>query len=452
MPKLLTTAAVGRLRPHRSKRREVRDAGASGLHLVIQPSGVKSWAMRLRRPDGRPAKLTLGRVDLGDENGDDPVLGAPLTLRQARQLANSIDRQRARGKDVASMTERKRREERLRLDASRDSFLALARDFATDQMSRIRGWRAQAKLLGLSYPRQCGEPTLVAGGLAERWASLPIGEISTHMIHDAIDEAQSRAIPGTAPRRAGASDARAQHLAAAIGKLFSWAAAKRRVATNPCLGMKRPKALGARDRVLTACELRSLWRACDAIGGPFGSSVKLLMLTGARRGEVARLRWDELSEDLSVWTLPKERTKNKRPHVVPLAPMARDVITAAPRIEGCQLVFTTNGKSAVSGWSTVKVRLDAAMGNSNWRIHDIRRSVVTGMVEIGVLPHVVELVVNHVSGHKSGVAGTYNRSEMMPERRAALERWALHLAGVVAGEAPAPADLESERRRRRART
>jgi hypothetical protein len=132
--------------------------------------------------------------------------------------------------------------------------------------------------------------------------------------------------------------------------------------------------------------------------------------------------------------------------------MARDVITAAPRIEGCQLVFTTNGKSAVSGWSTVKVRLDAAMGNSNWRIHDIRRSVVTGMVEIGVLPHVVELVVNHVSGHKSGVAGTYNRSEMMPERRAALERWALHLAGVVAGEAPAPADLESERRRRRART
>jgi integrase len=447
MPKLLTTAAVQRLKA-KGKRLEVRDAGAPGLHLVIQPSGVKSWAMRLRRPDGRPAKLTLGRVDLGDENGDDPVLGAPLTLRQARQLANSVDRQRARGIDVASMTEQKRREERLRLDASRDSFLALARDFAGDQMRNIRGWRAQAKVLGLSYPREGGEPTLVSAGLAERWASLPVGEISARMIHDAIDEAQRHAIPGTAPRTAGASDARAHHLAAAIGKLFSWAARKRRVATNPCMGVHRPKASSERDRVLSAAELRSLWLACDAIGGPFGSCVKLLMLTGARRSEVSGLQWGELSEDLSIWTLPKERSKNKRTHVVPLPPMARSIISAAPQVEGCALVFTTNGKSAVSGWSTVKVRLDAAMGNGNWRIHDIRRSVVTGMVSIGVLPHIVELVVNHVSGHKSGVAGIYNRSEMMPERRTALERWAAHLAGIIEGKTANVVAYASGRKRR----
>jgi integrase len=452
MPKLLTTAAVERLRPHQSKRREVRDAGAPGLHLVIQPSGVKSWAMRLRRPDGRSAKLTLGRVDLGDENGDDPVLGAPLTLRQARQLANSIDRQRARGVDVASMTEKKRREERLRLDATRSSFLALARDFATDQMSRIRGWRAQAKLLGLSYPRQGGEPTLVAGGLAERWASLPVAEIDGDVIHGSIEEARSRAVPGTAPRRPGASDSRAKALAAALGKLFSWASRRRRVATNPCVGVHRPKAPPERDRVLTEAELRHLWKACDAIGWPFGPCVKLMMLTGARRSEAAGLRWDELSGDLSTWTLPRERTKNKRPHVVPLAPMAREVLASAPRIDGSQLVFTTNGTTPISGWSKLKARLDAAMGAGSWRLHDVRRSVVTGMVELGVLPHVVEMVVNHVSGHKSGVAGVYNKSELKAERRAALERWALHLAGVVAGKVPTAVDLGSERRRRRVRT
>jgi integrase len=426
MPKLLTTAAVARLHA-KGKRREVRDAGAPGL-----PSGVKSWAMRLRRPDGRSAKLTLGKVDLGPENGDAPVHGGALTLRQARQLANAIDRQRARGEDVASMTERHRREERLRLDATRDSFLALVRDFAADQMRHIRGWRAQAKVLGLLYPPDGGEPTLAHGGLAERWASLPVGEISAHMVHGAIEEAHTRAIPGIAARGHGASDARAQHLSAAIRKLFSWAAGKRRVTTNPCVGLHRPKASKPRDRVLTAAELRSLWRACDEIGWPFAPCVKLLMLTGARRSEVAKLPWDELSEDLSVWTLPAARSKNKRAHIIPLPPLVREIIAGIPRTG--PFVFTANGRSPVSGWSTVKARLDAKTGIRGWIIHDIRRTVVTGMVDIGVLPHVVEVVVNHVSGHRSGVAGVYNRSELMPERKAALERWATHLAGVVAGE------------------
>jgi integrase len=170
--------------------------------------------------------------------------------------------------------------------------------------------------------------------------------------------------------------------------------------------------------------------------------LRLLLLTGARLNEVAGMTTDELHDDGATWKLPGERTKNARPHIVPLSPMARDLIAS---VKGkSTLIFTTTGVTPVSGWSRTKARLDAAMlaiakkergaGATipPWRLHDLRRTAVTGMGELGIAPHVIELVVNHVSGHRSGVAGTYNRSELLDERREALKRWAAHVSGLVA--------------------
>ncbi len=180
--------------------------------------------------------------------------------------------------------------------------------------------------------------------------------------------------------------------------------------------------------MLTDAEVAKFWRAAD--DETFGPLLKLLLLTGCRRNEVAGMRRTELSDDRATWTIPGARTKNHRVHVVPLAPLARKMI---PTEDVGDLVFTTNGRTHVSGWSKIKSRLAAAMKIPPWRLHDLRRTCATGMAEIGIAPHIVEACLNHVSGAKAGVAGTYNRAQYAPEKRAALERWASHVEGLVSG-------------------
>ena len=144
------------------------------------------------------------------------------------------------------------------------------------------------------------------------------------------------------------------------------------------------------------------------------------------------MKWSELSDDFTTWTLPAERAKNGRVHITPLPAAAREIIASTVRINACPYVFTTNNRTPVSGWSKSKARLDKLMGDTlPWRLHDLRRTAVTGMGELGIAPHVIELVVNHVSGSRGGIAGVYNRSELLPERKAALERWADHVMGLA---------------------
>ena len=199
---------------------------------------------------------------------------------------------------------------------------------------------------------------------------------------------------------------------------------------NPCTGVHRPATLKARDRILTDAELVKFWKAANAERVEFGALLKLLLLTGCRLNEVAGMRRAEI--DGATWTIPGERTKNGRAHVVPLSPLVRELITSVPT-EG-DLVFTTNGATPPSGWSKIKNRLDAAMKIPPWRLHDLRRTAATGMADIGVAPHIVEAVLNHVSGHKSGVAGVYNRAQYAAEKKAALARWATHVEALIAGK------------------
>jgi integrase len=442
--KVLTAAAVAKYRAG-GKHRVIRDAGARSLYLTIAPSGAKAWMMRFRRPDGRPAKIVLGPLHSGDETPGPPVVGMPLTLAGARQVAAEVHRQRALGADVVGDHKARRHRQRAEIIERNGSTFAAAVRAYVDEHARpkTRNWRETARRLGLEYADADSEPEPTRGGLVQRWADRDVRSFDGHDIWSVTDEARRLGIPGIVARNDGMSDARGRALFAALSSFFSWLKRQRRIDINPCAGEARPTGPAARDRVLSSDEIKWLWQATDQVGEPFGSIFKLLLLTGSRLDEVAGMPATELQDD-GTWHLPGSRTKNKRAHMVPLPPLAREIIAKVRRKPGSPLLFSTTGRGPVSGWSRVKSRLDDLMLTvakaerrdakiEPFRLHDLRRTFVTGLVELGVPPHVVELCVNHLSGTRSGVAGVYNRSEMLPERKAALERWSAHVTGLVSG-------------------
>ena len=446
MPRL-TVAAVAKYTAT-SKRREIPDSMAPGLHLVIQPrpTGTKSWALRFRRPDGRPAKMTLGRADLSEkETADDAVLGGALSLRQARELANQIDRQRARNIDVVEEHHAKRRRQQVAAqDRAANSFGRCAREFfaeyRTKHKQRPRGWRSDALALGLRYPLDADpattEPELIKGGLAATWDAKPVAEIDASHVHAVVRDAIKRGVPGLGRRNTDISETRGRRMHAALSVLFRWLVRQRKISSNPCVGVDRPAPPPDRDRVLTDAEVLAFMNACDQIGQPFGPLFKVLLLTGARLREGAGMSRAELSAD-GTWTIPANRTKNHRPLSLPLPPFTQQIITDVPVVEGTDLVFTTNGRTPVSGFSRAKQQLDDAIKAAGhdvppFRLHDLRRTMATGMAALGIALPVVEKILNHVSGSFAGIVSVYQRHEYTDEKREALRRWAAHVEGLVA--------------------
>ena len=447
----LTVAAVARLKPGRFEdgkfkpgpfRREVLDA-TPGLYLVIQPSGHKSWALRYKK-DGKRFKLTLGTCDTsGRELEGEPAIGGHLTLPAARRLASEIHRQRAQGRDpVAERKQERYRRALVVQDARRTKFALAAQDYIEQQARDKKGnrtWWKIALALGLDFPDDDSVPLLIKGGLAERWKDTPVSEITRRDVIAVADEARVTAIPGRAPRRRGSSGAREREMIIALSGMFKWLLKRDLVTNLPTIVLERPPS-GQRDRVLTSDELRRLWAACD--DGPFGRVVKILMLTGQRTGEVAGMRWSDLTDD--TWTIPADRpgrsrrgmnsdAKNKREHTVPLVPAVRELIRYDHGDHLGDLVFTTNGRTPFSGFAKAKARLDKRLKfDKEWQLRDLRRTVDTGMNELGVEPHIVSAVLNH-SDHKRGVAAIYNRARYTEPKRKVLERWAAHLDAVISG-------------------
>jgi len=207
-----------------------------------------------------------------------------------------------------------------------------------------------------------------------------------------------------------------------------------RVDGNPCSGVKPPAKEKSRDRVLTDDELKAVWKAADELAWPFGRIVQLLILTGQRREEVAGTTWGEFNLETRVWKLPRGRVKNDAGHDVPLSVAAIELIKGLPRLRGCDLVFSTTGESAVSGFSKAKDKLDKKADVRNWRIHDLRRTVASGMARLGVNLPVIEKVLNHSSGSFAGIVGVYQRHSFADEKRQALEAWARFVTNLVEGK------------------
>jgi integrase len=402
-----------------------------GLHLVIQPTGRRVWALRLRRPDGRSAKVTLGPVDTTNREVIDgaPVVGQLLTLAAARQLAAGLHRERAMGRDVAAeAVAAKRRARGERAAAAAGTFGRAVVDHVASTRKDLRRWQRSARMLGVDE-----ELRLIPGGLAERWGTRSISEITSHDVYFLVDEVRHRGVPGLERRSGGPTDGQARVMHATLSAAFSWFVKNRRCERNPCTGVHTPGAGHERDRVLSDDELVKLWSATDEVGGHFGAIYKLLILTGCRLNEIAGMRWAELSDDLTSLKLPAERVKNRVPHDVPLPPTAREVITAVPRISGSEFVFTSRSGRPVSAFSKAKAAVDDLMpAVPPWRTHDVRRTVATGLQRLGVPLAVTEKVLNHEGESFAGIVKVYQRHEYAAEKREALEKWAAHVEGLVA--------------------
>jgi integrase len=219
---------------------------------------------------------------------------------------------------------------------------------------------------------------------------------------------------------------------AALSAMFNWAIREGfEIPSNPVFGTNRPAEPRSRNRVLTDAELAKAWTACR--DDDYGRIVKLLLLTAQRREEVGAMQWREVDTEGKAWTIPGARTKNHREHTIPLSDSALALIASAPRRQGRDFIFGQG--RGFSGWSKSKAALDQRIRDGalpDWRLHDLRRTAATVMADrLGVLPHVVEAILNHVSGHRAGVAGIYNRATYAKEMREALERWANHVEATA---------------------
>src|SRR2546430_297434 len=219
---------------------------------------------------------------------------------------------------------------------------------------------------------------------------------------------------------------------ASLSALFSWAISQGLTESNPVIGTSRSPER-SRDRVLSPAELKAIWVATDD-DSDYSAVVRLLMLTGQRASEIAGLRWSEIVDDTIV--LPGERTKNGRQHRIPISKPVRTILAARSRRPDRDLLFGSRPDRPFTSWTICKAALDVRLDKAvaHWTHHDLRRSMSTHMAEkLNIPPHIIEAILNHVGGHKSGIHGVYNVAEYESQKRRALTKWADHLLAIVEG-------------------
>jgi integrase len=396
---VLTIAAIEALKAG-AARREVPDGHVSGLYLIIQASGRRSWAVRYRAK-GLPRKLTIGRY---------PEIGLKVARRLAIQALGRV----AAGADPAAEKRDARRAAREAARAERDEVEAVISRFI-DRYAKVntRSWGETERLLRKH--------------LVPAWGGRPLPEIGKRDVHALLDGIMDEGKPGLANRVHGVAR-----------KMCGWAVERGIINISPFAGVRSPAVQRSRDRVLDDGELRSIWKACDEVGWPYGPITRLLILTAQRLTEVSEMRWSELDLERRLWTLPRERSKNNTEHSIPLSDAAVAIFKALPHIvsDKHDLLFTSIRGTPLSAYSRAKDRLDDLIKPAlpHWTLHDLRRTGASGMARLGFPVHVVEAVLNHRSGKIRGVARVYNRYDYADEKRRALEAWARHIEQVVSGK------------------
>jgi integrase len=355
------------------------------LHVDANQKLLRSFVMQYRFGN-RQRKINLGDA-------------AKITVKQARDMAKERFAKIALGTDPAAEKEEQRRASTvLRFDHAVSQYL--------DQ---------QEKALRPASFKNC-KLYLTGKQYFGALHTMPVNEITRSHVSTAIDKIAGRGTMVTASR-----------CRAWLSGFFVWCLERGHAESNPVIDSATVKASPARDRVLSDAELRKVWNACG--DDDFGKIVRLLILTGCRRGEIGGLSWSEIDLDGGTLTIPDSRTKNKRAHTLPITPAMRAIIESVPRRVDRECLFGERAAVGFTGWKD-KGEFDS--GVQGWTLHDIRRSVATGMANLDVDPHIVEAALNHASGHKAGVAGTYNRAKYVPQIARAFALWADHVRSVVA--------------------
>ena len=363
------------------------DAGCPGFGVKVTPKGRKVFVV-LYRTGG--AGSSLRKYTIG-------VFGR-VTLHQARVAAQRVFAAKLEGRDPAA----EKRTAKRRVVADRVDELLEA--FIVQHVSQNRSAAEISRLLR----REVGKA----------WGQKSIHEISKRDIVELISAIEQRGAPVAANKTLKT-----------IKTFLRWCVGRAVLDQSPADGVPLPAREVARDRVLTDPELAQVILAARTMGGPYGGIVELLALTGQRREEAAGSTWDEFDLDQRIWTLPKVRTKNAKQHTVRLSAQAIAVLKRMKK-QGA-FAFSVQGTTPFQGFSPAKRELDDMSGVKNWRLHDLRRTCVSGMARLGIPPHIADKILNHQSGTISGVAAVYQRHDFLDERNDALERWGAHVAKIV---------------------
>ena len=372
-------------------------AGVPGLHLNVHGEGRGSWRLRYRpRRGSNQTWFTLG---------DAQIIELSEAIAKARELMSKVQLE---GKDPhdgkrAAIGEGKTVGDLI------DPYL---RERSADLKSRSH--------------------VEITRHLKAHWKSLHHLKVKAVTRQNVVENLDK--IVGT--RGKGAAD-RAR---SALSMFFAWTIDRNYGDENPTLKIKARSAKPIKNRVLNDDELRQVWRAC--LDDEFGKIVKLLILTLQRRSEIGDLGWSEIDSAERQILIPERRTKNSRPHIVPLSAAARAIIESVPKREKRDLLFGRRG-GGYGGWTNSKAELDTRIAAAckragldrsmpHWTLHDLRRTGSTQLHERGIAqPHVVEAILNHISGHQAGVAGVYNKALYLAERRTALEAWGERITQLV---------------------
>jgi integrase len=381
MTKMFTDIVLRNLKPGQV-RREIPDAGARGLYVVIQPSGAKSFAVRYRF-GGKPRKLTLT---------------GGISLAAARKAASYALFEVEQGRDPSEA--KKITKARAAL-AKADTVQAICEEYLAREGRKLRTASSrEATLKRLVFPEIGNQP---------------IHTLRRSQIVRLLDKIEDEN-----------GERSADIVLAYLSRMFNWHAGRSDEFRTPIVrGMRRRNTKEhARNRILTDDELRSVWRAADA--GPFGCFVKFLLLTGARRGEAAAIAWKEISG--TEWTLPAARNKTKVDLVRPLSAAAQLELSKVPKLAGTDFVFSIDGQSALGGFTRRKKVLDQASGVTGWTLHDLRRTARSLMSRAGAPSEHAERCLGHVI---SGVEGVYDRHSYRDEMLIAYEKLAALIGQIV---------------------
>jgi integrase len=376
------------------KERTYFDDDLPGFGLRVRAgSGTRSWLYQYADRNHATKKIFLGSPDVVDAG-------------QARQAARELVARIRLGDDPAAEKAAERAQ-------AAESFAALLPRFMERQRARLK-------------PRSLLEVERHLLRQAKPLHGRPVAQITRRDIAKLLTEAAETS-GGPASNR----------LRASLSGYFLWLAHAGFVDSNVVSVTDRAIEGGPRERVVADAELRAIWLALGA--DDYSDILRLLVLTGARRDEIGALAWDEIDFAAATITLRPARTKNRREHIIPLSAPAAAILAARRDGAGERPNVFGRGQGGFSGWSKAKAELDARLGEAaiGWRLHDFRRSLSTWLHEAGTPPHVVETILGHVSGHKAGVAATYNKALYLPERARALTRWAAHIAALVGEPAAA---------------
>jgi integrase len=363
------------------------DSGCPGFGVKITPKGRKVFIV-LYRAGGAGSRLR--KYTIGPHGR--------ITLHQARAAALKIFAARTEGRDPAAEKQQARR--RLVTDRVDD----LVELFIGEHVSKTRSAREISRLLRRE--------------VIPKWGLRSVHEIGKRQVIELVSDVNARGAPFAANK-----------LLKVVKTFFGWCVGRAILDISPTKGLAALARETARDRVLADDELARVIEAARQMNGPYGDIVEFLALTGQRREEAAQLTWDEVDLASSTWTIAASRTKNGKSHIVHLSKESVAALTRRPRLG--RFVFSVSGEKPFQSFSAAKRELDNMSGITDWRLHDLRRTCVSGMARLGVPPHVADKVPNHQSGTISGVAAVYQRHEFLAERKEALERWGSHVASLL---------------------